>query len=45
MKILTNSSKHNKNSLPVKVILQTLPSSGIRNYIQMQKDNILEKQQ
>ena len=34
-----------KNLLPVKDILKTLSSSGINNYIKMQKDKVSEKQQ
>ena len=33
------------NLLPIKDILKTFPSSGIHNYIKIQKDSILEKQQ
>ena len=32
------------NLLPTKDILKILPSSGIHNYIKIQKDSILEKQ-
>ena len=34
-----------KNSLPMKDILKTLPSSGINNYIKICKDSVIEKQQ
>ena len=34
-----------KNLLPIKDILETLPSSGINNYIEICKYKILEKQQ
>ena len=34
-----------KNSLPIKDILKTLPSSGINNCIKIRKDSVLEKQQ
>ena len=32
-----------ENSLTIKDIFKTLPSSGINNYIKIQKDNVLEK--
>ena len=32
-----------KNLLPMKYILKSLPSGGIKNYIKMRKNNILEK--
>ena len=34
-----------KNLFSVKDILKALPSSGINNYIETQRDNVLEKQQ
>ena len=34
-----------KNFLPVKDILKTLPSRSINNYIKIQEDSVLEKQQ
>ena len=34
-----------KNLLPIKDLLATLSSSGINNYIKIQKDSVLEKQQ
>ena len=34
-----------KNLLPIKDILKTLPTTGIKNYIKIQKDSVLEKQQ
>ena len=32
-----------KNLLPMKYILKSLPSGGIKNYIKMRKNNVLEK--
>ena len=34
-----------KNLLPIKDILNTLPSSGINNYIKILQKHLLEKQQ
>ena len=31
--------------LPIKHLPKTLPSKGINNYIEMRKDNVLEKQE
>ena len=32
-----------KNLLPIKDILKTLPTTGIKNYIKIQKDSVLKK--
>ena len=34
-----------KNLLPIKDILKTLPTTAFKNYIKIQKDSVLEKQQ
>ena len=34
-----------KNFWPIKYILKTLPSSGVKNYIKICKCSVLEKQQ